>query len=432
MRKWSRTLRNLGLLLVCFLLLAFGVRSARRAMQPAPDDLAPLMLTMEPRDFTLTISAQGELQAAQSSSIAVPPVPVQRLRIASVVANGRYVNKGDVLVEFDPTDLELQKRDHQASQQMAEQKINKGELASGTEKTDINKDRKLAELDLRKVSEFMPQDELIFTQRQIIEGQLDKGYAEKKIVYADARLTLKGKVYTLDEAILQLERKQADAMLGRVDKALTSLTLIAPASGIVVYPANSGGWNSANVMPGKVVWIGMTLFNLVNPEKMEAKVSVLEKDAGELKTDQPVTLTLDPFPGREFNGKVKTVDKVARPIDRGSPVKYFETTITLERTDTELMKPGVKLVAAIRASELKSVFVVPRSAVTQKDDAHRVFVQTAPGHYESRNVKLGQGDLAQVVVNEGLQRGQVIALNPPDLKRESKTSDNRSQTTDRK
>ena len=436
MRKWSRTLRNLGLLLGCFLLLAFGLRSVRRAMQPATNELAPLTLQLLPRDFTLAIMAKGELQAAQSNAIAVPPVPVQRLRIASVVTDGRYVNKGDVLVEFDPAELELQKLDHVASQQMAAQKLNKGELASGTEKTDINKDRKLAELDLRKISEFLPQDEQIYTQRQIIEGKLDKGYAEKKIVFADVRLTLKGKVYTLDEAILQLERKQADTMLGRVDKALTSLKLLAPVSGIVVYPTNGFMWGGAAVMPGKVVWIGMTLFNLVNPDKMEAKVSVLEKDAGELKADQPVTITLDPFPGREFTGKVKSIDKVARPIDRGSPVKYFETMITLDHTDTELMKPGVKLVASIRASELKSVFVVPRSAIASKpdasDDTHTIFVKTAPDKYEPRNVKLGQGDLAQVVVTEGLQRGQVIALNPPDLKRETKTSDNRPSTSDRR
>ena len=88
--------------------------------------------------------------------------------------------------------------------------------------------------------------------------------------------------------------------------------------------------------------------------------------------------------------------------------------------------------AAIRAGELKSVFVVPRSAIADKDDAHKIFVLTAPDKYEPRTVKLGQGDLAQVVITEGLQRGQIIALNPPDLKRESKTLDNRSSSSDRK
>ena len=41
-----------------------------------------------------------------------------------------------------------------------------------------------------------------------------------------------------------------------------------------------------------------------------------EKDAGELKADQRVTITLDPYPDVEFSGKVKSIEKLARPIDR--------------------------------------------------------------------------------------------------------------------
>jgi hypothetical protein len=42
-------------------------------------------------------------------------------------------------------------------------------------------------------------------------------------------------------------------------------------------------------------------------------------------------------------------------------------------------------------------------------------------------VKLGQGDLIQVVVTEGLQPGQSLALNPPDVKRESKDQDKKTK-----
>jgi HlyD family secretion protein len=417
MSHWRRSLRNLFLFGFALGLLFFSLLGARRVMKPANNELQPLTIQLQPRAFTLRIAAKGELQSVQSTAIAVPPVPVNRLRIASVIADGRYVNKGDVLVEFDPEELDLQKQEQNAGLEMAKQKLNKGSLASQTEKTDIGKDRKLAELDLRKINEFLPQDEQIYTRRDIIEGQLNQNYAEKKIVFADARLQLKDKIYSLDEAILLLERRQADNQLGRVDKALASLKLLAPASGIVVYPNSGFFFGGSALMPGKVVWIGMTLFQLVNPDKMEAKAYVLEKDAGELKAEQPVTLTLDPFPGQSFTGKVKTIDKVARPIDRGSPIKYFETIVALDKTEPELMKPGVKLEAQIRAGELQSVIVIPRSAIVSKDSAFIAYVQKASGQFDPVPVKLGQGDLAQVVVTEGLQAGQVLALNPPDLKR---------------
>lgn len=421
MKRFSRTVRAIFIAAAILALASFGVYGARRALRTSASNLSPLMMALQPGDFTLNISARGELQSAESLTIAVPPVPVNRLRIASVVSDGRYVNKGDVLVEFDPEELDLQARDHRSTLQMAEQKLNKGTLAQNTEKTDITKDRKVAELELKKISEFLPQDQQIYTQRQIIEGQLDKSYAEKKVVFADARLQLKGKVYSLDEAILMLEKQQASSMIGRVEKALGSLRLLAPASGIVIY--NTSGFffgGGSALMPGKVVWIGMSLFSLVNPDKMEAKVYVLEKDAGELRAGQEVTVSLDPFPGSEFTGKVKSIDKVARPIERGSPVKYFETVVTLDKNDPNLMKPGVKLQARICAGELKNVIVIPRSAVVSNDNGFIAWIQKAD-KFEPVPVKLGQGDLAQVVVTEGLQPGQVLALNPPDVKRESQT-----------
>jgi RND family efflux transporter MFP subunit len=420
MKKFPKLLRIILPTVALLAGISIVIYAARRVWPSASIEVLPLTMTVEPRDFTIRISANGELQSSESTTIAVPFVPVQRLRIASVVADGRHVDKGDVLVEFDPTELDLEMLEHRSSLDMTNQKITKGELAVGTEKTDITKDKKIAELELEKINEFLPRDEQIYSRRQIIEGQLDKEFTEKKLVFADARLQLKGKVYSLDEAILLLERQQANSKIGQVERALTSLKLVSPASGIIVYANPDFFFGGFSIQPGRTVWIGQTLFNLVNPDKMEAKCFVLEKDAGELHKDQPVTVTLDPFPGVEFTGKVKSIDNLARPIDRDSPVKYFQTVVAFDKNDSNLMKPGVKLKAEIRAGEMKSVIVAPRSAVVKKDSDFIVFTRQSTGQHEAVKVKLGQGDLIQVVVTEGLQAGQTIALNPPDVKRESK------------
>ncbi|MEP7272678.1 MAG: HlyD family efflux transporter periplasmic adaptor subunit, partial [Acidobacteriota bacterium] len=175
------------------------------------------------------------------------------------------------------------------------------------------------------------------------------------------------------------------------------------------------------IQAGRTVNIGSALFNLVNPDKMEAKCFVLEKDAGELRKDERVTFTLDPFPGRQFTGTVKTIDNLARPIERDSPVKYFQTIIAIGKNEASVMKPGVKLKAEITGGDLKSVIVVPRSAVVKKDGDFIAYIQSKPGQFEPVKVKLGQGDLIQVVVTEGLEAGQILALNPPDVKRTTKS-----------
>lgn len=411
-------LRGVLLTVVLLLVTSLFIFAGHWLLTGSGSDLQPLTAEIRARNFDIVIPAAGELQSSKSVAIAVPNVPVNRLRIASVVPDGRHVSKGDVLVEFDPAELDLDALENRSNLEMTNQKISKGELSSAGEKSDIAKDRKIAELELQKINEFLPKDEQIYSRREIIEGALDKSYTEKKIVFADARLELKGKVYSLDEAILMLERKQDNAKMSQIEKGLASLKLLAPSSGVVVFNDSGFYWGGFTLMPGRVVWIGMTLFNLVDPESMEAKCYVLEKDAGELRTGQTATVTLDPFPGLQYTGKVKQIDNLARPIERDSPVKYFQTIVSLDRVESKYMRPGIKIKARIAAGQLKSAIVVPRSAIVKRDSGYAAFVRSAPGRYDGVPVQIGQGDLIQVVVTGGLSPGQVFALNPPDIKQD--------------
>ncbi len=412
MRALSRT----AILVLLSALVAFSGSGAHTSQpRSGSSQVEPLTMTVRPEDFAIVITASGELQSAETLAIAVPPVPVNRLRIATVVPDGRHMQKGDVIVEFDPTEIDREALEHRSSLKAAEQKLQKGEVAVDIEKSDIRKDRRVAEMELERLNQFLPKDAQIYSQREIVEAQINKEYTEQRIVHADARLELKGKIYTLDEAILMLERQQAANKIGQAEKALAALRLLAPASGIVVY--NNPGYfaGEARLMPGQTVWSGMTLFNLVNPETMEAKCFVLEKDAGELQVGQPVTLTLDPHPGRSFAGNVKSIDKLARPIDRESPVKYFQTIVSLHKTERGVMNPGVKLKAKIKAADLKSVIVLPRSAVLRKDSSTVAYVRRDGNRFVPVPVVLGSGDVIRVVVKEGLARGDVVAIHPPDV-----------------
>jgi multidrug efflux pump subunit AcrA (membrane-fusion protein) len=418
MRKPLKTLRTTVATIVILAIASMGVWAAWHALPAHSADLVPLTMKVEAEDWAINITASGELQAAESVAVAVPNVPVNGLRLASAIPDGRRVNKGDVLVEFDPAELNLQALDHRSSLAMANQKITQGEIGNEIEKADLQRDRKLAELELQKINEFLPRDVQIYSRREIVEGELDKSYSEQKIVFADARLELKDKVYSLDEAILLLERKQAENKISQVEKGLAAVKLLAPRDGIVVYN-NPGYYVSGSMLtPGRVLWNGLTLLNLVNPDQMEARCYVLEKDAGELRAGEQVTVTLDPYPGIPFAGRIKNIDRLARPLDSDSPVKYFQTVIALDKTDTKLMKPGVKVKAAISALLLKSAIVVPRSAIAKKDAGYIIFVQRAADRFEAVPIKLGRGDLIKVEIVEGIKPGQIIALNPPDMKQE--------------
>lgn len=397
--------------------IGWGSVRAYRELTRAETDNLPLTTRVEPQPFTLTIPAKGELQAVESTAVVVPNVPIDGppLRIATIVSEGVFVKKGDVLIEFDPTELQLLVRDNRAVLASTNQKINKGEITASIEKQDLVKEQKIAELELQKLKEFQPKDAEIFTRRQIVEAEIDRAYTEKRIEFAGVRLQLKDKIYSLEEAILMLERQQAETKINDVEKSITSLKLVSPVSGIVVYPDPSMMWGGP-LQPGRVVYLGMQLCTVVNPEQMEAKCYVLEKDAGELKSEQPVTVTLDAYPDWHYAGKIKNIHKLARAIERDSPVKYFQVVVGLDQTDQVVMKPGVKLKAQIQAGELKNAIIVPRSALIKRGADFLVYIESQAGKFELAPVKLGQGDQVKVVVTEGLKPGQLIALNPPDIK----------------
>jgi multidrug efflux pump subunit AcrA (membrane-fusion protein) len=152
MKRLPKPVRYGLITLVLLAGVSVVIYAARRAWPNSTSGVLPLIIPIQPRDFTLKINANGELQSAQSMTIAVPFVPVQRLRVASVIDDGRHVAKGDLLIEFDPAELDLEMMEHRSSLEAAVQKISKGELAIGVEKTDIVKDKKIAELELDKIN----------------------------------------------------------------------------------------------------------------------------------------------------------------------------------------------------------------------------------------------------------------------------------------
>ncbi|HET9531377.1 MAG TPA: hypothetical protein VFQ92_13555, partial [Blastocatellia bacterium] len=74
-RKYTRAL---ALALIFLAVVSAGIYTGYRALTEASSDLQPLTQPIQPRDFTLKIMANGELQSAESVTIGVPSVPIQR------------------------------------------------------------------------------------------------------------------------------------------------------------------------------------------------------------------------------------------------------------------------------------------------------------------------------------------------------------------
>jgi multidrug efflux pump subunit AcrA (membrane-fusion protein) len=264
----------------------------------------------------------------------------------------------------------------------------------------------VAELERDYATEFTIEDGSLYSYREILESELNKDYAEEKIIFADGKLLLRGEFFDIDERILDVEKGQAKGKIDRVETSLGNLILEAPIGGMVIYRKS---WNGSTVSVGDNLWPGNVILSIVDPTETILKVDILEKDATGIEVGARALLRIDAHAERVFEGKVAEVSKLSRPIENGSPVKYFQAKISFDEGDPELLKPGMKGEVRIVVAELDDTVVVPRSAVHGNEGTYHVFLD-GPDGPTSRPVELGPGDLVRVSVTAGLDGGERIVL----------------------
>src|SRR5512139_1685120 len=142
---------------------------------------------------------------------------------------------------------------------------------------------------------------------------------------------------------------------------------------------------------------------------MQAKVYVLEADAGGLVPGVPASVVVEAHPEIEFKAKIKKVDTLAKRRTGWIPVQYFGTTLEFEATDAAVMKPGQRVRAVLALDSRPDAISIPRNAVFEKDGRKIVYKRTRSG-FVPVPVDLGPAAVGRVVVEKGLEPGDEIAL----------------------
>lgn len=385
-------------------LLALLASCACRSLPWGADD-APSAVAVR-TDLQVIVPADGALEATKASPVAVPRVPTGALKVKEPAPEGTLVAPGDVVTVFDDTQLTIELSNHRASFRSAERRIDRNRLEGSIEKGAISVMKDVAQLEEEHVSEFAAADPEVYSKIEMLKDQVRLTDAQETIVFANAGLRLRGEYYDIEDRILGVEREQAGGKAGRAETSLGQLVLKAPLGGMVVYKKN---WRGASASVGDTLWPGNVVMSIVDPTSVALRAYLLERDALGVAAGAPATVTVDAWPERTFNGKVRSVADIASPIERGSPVKYFEVWIDLDDGDPQLLKPGMKARSRIRAAEAKQAIVIPRAALSGTPEEPVVTVVSRDGT-ATRPVKLGPGDAVRVAVTEGLAEGERVLV----------------------
>ena len=203
------------------------------------------------------------------------------------------------------------------------------------------------------------------------EGELANAEAELKLAQlnADRKKQLRQKelapVADYDKAVADLSQAQArvkirTAALRKTQVDLERCTIYAPIDGIVISRKVDIGQTVAASLNSPV------LFEIAKDlSVMEIHANVAEADIGGVEQDQEVEFTVDAFPDRTFNGRVKQVRNAPTTVEN---VVTYVTVIAADNKDLKL-KPGMTANVSIVLAKRDMALAVPNSALRFKPES---------------------------------------------------------------
>jgi HlyD family secretion protein len=394
-------MRSKGLAGLFFLVAVLSVSCGR----PGKTNVANMIVRKG--NFEILIPAFGELQAAKSTAIAVPPESRFSLQtIAWMAPDYSMAKSGEVVIRLASTELADLLRTERAEMTKVDLEIAQKEKQLEKEKTDLTGQISITGIQRELADVYAARDERIFPRNKIIEDAIDLNYQTVREEHFQRKRDQLEKRITAEVQLLQSKARAREVKIKQFQDQLNNLELRAPHDGMIIIGKT---WNGEKYRVGMYAYPGMKLGSLPDLSVMEAKLYVLESEASGLKESLPVSLTLDYEPGRVFAGKVAGIDTIAKPLSELSPLKYFEVKASLDVTDPRLMKPGVQVKAFIFVEKLSDVIAVPNQALVFEQD--KVFALVKNGsRIQRRPVEIGTRSLTLTVVSHGLEEGEEILL----------------------
>ena len=367
-------------------------------------------LTVHRGPFQVLLPAFGELQAAKSTPIIVPPDNrFGSQTIAWMAPEYSSVKKGEVVIRLASTDLKERLRVEEAEMAKLDLEIGKKDKELEKEKSDLRGQIAVTSIQRELADVYAARDETIFPKNKIIEDAIDLGYQNIREKHFERKKDQLEKRIAAELQLLQSKARTRRMQMKQIQDQLNNLEIRAPHDGMLIIDKL---WSGEKYRVGMNAWGGQKLGSLPDLTQMEAKLFVLESEAAGLKENLPVSLSLDFDPGRVFTGKVIGIDTIAKPLGEESPLKYFETKVALDATDPQLMKPGVQVKASIFVEKQADVLAVPNQALVFEQGKAFLLVKNS-SRIEKRPVETGARSLTLTIITKGLREGDAVLLGNP-------------------
>ncbi|EHL32456.1 hypothetical protein LDG_5412 [Legionella drancourtii LLAP12] len=258
------------------------------------------------------------------------------------------------------------------------------------------------------------------TQELWNSGLLAKNnYLSEKSNMDTVRVTLMQSTRKLSEMLEKVDEKNAKKMstlsLADFDKVRTILAakhnliqLKAPRAGILLYPPKAGEDKSARITVGSSVKSGQVIALIGDLSGISIEIEVPEIDISQIHSGMQATISGIAFGKHPLQGKLVAVNAQASSTSNGLP--FFTAVVEVKSLTPEQqqwIKVGMSAAIELSVDSGKQL-AIPIAAIKREKGQSVVQVQNAAGTIEKRIITTGAAKADSVVVETGLQEGDVV------------------------
>jgi HlyD family secretion protein len=214
----------------------------------------------------------------------------------------------------------------------------------------------------------------------------------------------------LDAERGELQVQQTLSEMAALEDKVNNGRILAPADGTLYALGRDAA--ALPLKAGDYVKVGDLLAEMADLHKVRVRAFIDEPDIGALEADEPVIITWDALPNRNWVGKTEVIPKQVVPHGTRS---VGELLCGVNNDKLELL-PNINVNVRINSRERNNVLAVPRGAVASEGGHRYVYVvvknQLGVGEstLEKREIQVGIADSASYEVVSGLREGETIAL----------------------
>jgi len=374
-------------------------------------------------EVDLQVHANGELRASHAIMLAAPAIGGDSLQITKLTQTGISVKKGDVIIEFDPSEQRYKLEQSRSELLQAEQEITKATadalVQAAEDKVNLLKARYNVRRDELDVQKHELVSKIDADKNQLALEQAKRALAELEKDLESHKDSGQASIYLARE-----KSNKAKLAMDEAQQNLEKMRVLAPMDGLVSIQKNmnaSGGFfftgmSLPDYHPGDQAQPGSPIAQVVDPSEMNLVASIGERERGYIRQGQTVTVNFDALPDHPFHGTVKSVGGMAMRqifVDANAG-GTFDASIQITDMDARL-RPGLTAQILFLGDHKKNVLYLPRQALFMKDGKRIVYV-SKDGGYEQREIKIQSENESRAAI-EGLAEGTKVALVDPTVPR---------------